>query len=428
MRPNPGLPPTMSSTLLPFLYQTRTLQRAIRGPLPAVVRALHATPLRNYPSDDDFVPFDFGPDQHGLAAARRRRDKDSTITQTEKHVFDQIFGGISKRRKQLGGGPILPDVNPRLEALWENEVPEEGKDEQEVNRERILSMYPPALRRAAELALGLQAPEVKPTVPESHVRSPTTDAEAELDAEMARRDAAAKEHQRKAQHAIAEFHNSEKARIRNLMKSCTTDTAVWQVLEENAFSMVERLGIGKPRPGPKRMEVKPAKRRGETTPGRSEAPPAGLSMERYGPLYSFYLWTGLRRLDRGFDKPSPLALNILPRIRELGMASYVLGVSTTFYNDLMSIYWYRLGDAASAMRLLKEMERAGLSPDGQTLKIVEAMTVAISGLTDENEPRNPFGEVLSTMQEYDSVVVGKLVARRKWVLESMEEGAGELPL
>ncbi|KAL2107239.1 hypothetical protein VUR80DRAFT_5527 [Thermomyces stellatus] len=403
----------MSSTLLPFLYQTRTLRRALRGPLPSLVRAVHATPPYYQPkkaSDDDSVPFDFGPDQHGLAASLRRRDKTSTITESEQRVFDEIFGAISKRRKQLGGGPILPDVEPPAFEGVADEVSAGGKSEQELKRERILSMYPPALRRAAEIALGLQEQEDK------EVSQTASEAEAELDEELARRDAAAKKQQREAKRAMVAFHNAEKARLQSLMQSCPTDTAVWEVLEEHVFSMVERLGINEP------------KRKGEKTPKRTEASQGSLSMERYGPLYSLHLLSGLRHLDRGFVTPSPLALNVLPRVLELGMASYVLGVSTRFYNELMSIYWYRHGDAASVMRLLREMERAGLSPDGQTLKIVEAVTVALDGLSGGSAERNPFGEVLSTMQEYDSVVLAKLAARRKWVLASIEERASELPL
>lgn len=418
----------MSSTLLPFLYQTRTLQRAVRGPLPALVRALHATPTYRHPrspprkpNDDDSVPFDFAPDQQGLDVSRRRRDKESTITETEKRVFDGIFGAIGKRRKQLGGGPIFPNIESRYEESWGHEPAEAEKEDEELNRERILSMYPAPLRRSAEIALGLQGQEDKQGLPEGHVPHAKTEAEAELDAEMARRDAAAEEHQRHAQRAIVQFHEAEKERVRGLMRSCKNDTAVWQVLEEHVFSMVANLGIGNPEPTPKR--------KGEKAPTRrNRAPPAGITMARYGPLYSLHLLSGLRVLDRSFETPSPLALNVLPRVLEMGMASYVLGVSTQFYNELMSIYWYRHGNTAAVLKLMRDMERAGLAPDGHTRKIIEAMTVAISGLTDDSEGRNPFGEVLSTMVEYDSMVLSNLESRRDWALAAIEERVSELPL
>ena len=218
--------------------------------------------------------------------------------------------------------------------------------------------------------------------------------------------------------ALLSLHREEKARIQSLMQSCTTDVALWKVLEDHVFSMVERLGIS----NRKAADPKP---RDKKTPKKKSPPPA-LSMERYGPLYSVHLLSALRHLDRGFATPSPLALNVLPRILELGMASYVLGVSTRFYNEVMSIYWYRYGDVESVMRLLKEMERAGLSGDGQTLRIVEAVMGTVEGLSAQ-EGRNAFADVLSSMQEFDSVVLGKLNRRKKWVLSSMHERADELP-
>lgn len=408
------------STLLPFLYQTRTLQRAIRGPLPQLVRALHATPTRQHPrkppssrgghgGGDESVPFEFGPDQGPLTATRGKKGPSSTITESEKRVFDEIFGSISQRQKQLGV-PLVPDLEPQPQALgWE---PEEGLEDQELNRERILAMYPPALRRAAEIALGLQAAEedgedfadgYQPAAPEAEDPEEVKRIDELMAAERA---------------ALLSLHREEKARIQSLMQSCTTDVALWKVLEDHVFSMVERLGIS----NRKAADPKP---RDKKTPKKKSPPPA-LSMERYGPLYSVHLLSALRHLDRGFATPSPLALNVLPRILELGMASYVLGVSTRFYNEVMSIYWYRYGDVESVMRLLKEMERAGLSGDGQTLRIVEAVMGTVEGLSAQ-EGRNAFADVLSSMQEFDSVVLGKLNRRKKWVLSSMHERADELP-
>lgn len=399
------------STLLPFLYQTRTLQRAIRSPL--LVRAFHATAPRQHPrkppssrGGDDSVPFEFAPDQGSLAATRAKRGP-STITESERRVFDEIFGSLSQRQKQLGV-PLVPDLEPQPRAFGQE--PEEGVGEQEMNRERILEMYPPALRRAAEIALGLQAEEDGEDFMDAHAGGIL--AETAEDAEEAKRI----EDLRAAERAsLFALHKEEKARIQTLMQSCTTDVALWQVLEDHVFSMVERLGISAHNT-PKRREKK-SKKKAQTT---------ALSMERYGPLYSVHLLSALRHLDRGFATPSPLALNVLPRILELGMASYVLGVSTRFYNEVMSIYWYRYGDVASVMRLLKEMERAGLSGDGQTLRIVEAAMGTIEGLSAE-EGRNAFADVLGSMQEFDSVVLGKLARRKKWVLSSMQERADELP-
>ena len=418
MSPNPGRLARNMSTLLPFLYQTRTLQRALQTPL-FHLRALHVSaayharrpPHKGGRSADDSVPFEFAPDQTAHATSRRRRNPESTITESEQRVFDEIFGAISQRRKQLGGGAIIPGAESQLHDGIPGEATELDKDGQELNREAILAMYPSALRQAAEIALGLQAEEDKDARVVSEGPDDAT-ALNETDAEILRKQEASKAAERAA---LLSLHKAEKARIQSVLQACTSDTAVWAVLEDQVFSMVERLGIGSPAPTAPKREAKAA----------AATKPEPLKMEQYGPLYSVHLLTALRHLDRGFATPSPLALNVLPRIMELGMASYVLGVSTRFYNELMSIFWHRHGDADAVMRLLKEMERAGLSPDGQTLKIVEAVTVAVEGLAGAE--RNPFADVLSSTQEFDSVVLAKLASRRRWVLASMEERADALP-
>jgi hypothetical protein len=90
----------------------------------------------------------------------------------------------------------------------------------------------------------------------------------------------------------------------------------------------------------------------------------------YGPLYPSYLLLGLRLLDRGFAKPSPLALALLPRIKSSGFTSHVLGASTQFYNELLRIYHYRQDDFRGMIDLLAEMENSALDVDDETLGIV----------------------------------------------------------
>ncbi|SPO05514.1 uncharacterized protein DNG_08201 [Cephalotrichum gorgonifer] len=407
----------MSSTLLPFLYQTRTLQRAIRPRTTLqLVRGLrvsaHRQVPRNSSKNDDSVPFEFAPDQGNIAATRTKRSSTSTITESEQRVFDEIFGDISKRRKQFGGPMPDAEISPSSREQFPDDLSPE--DVQELNRERILTMYPPALRRAAKIAMGLQedgGDKAEQQLAES--QSPaTTSPEPEI-TEKARKQEEAKAAKRAALKAL---HNEEKARVQALMQECTSDIALWQVLEGHVFSMVPRLGIGNAKTAALKNKAKKAQ----------PAPGAALSMDRYGPLYSVHLLSALRHLDRGFATPSRLALNVLPRILELGMASYVLGVSTRFYNELMSIYWYRYGDSESVMRLLKEMERSGLSGDGQTLKIVDAVAGTIEGLAETGK-NGAFAGVLSTMQEFDSVVLSRLTKRRKWVLDSMQEQSSNLP-
>ncbi|KAH7018154.1 uncharacterized protein B0I36DRAFT_335400 [Microdochium trichocladiopsis] len=102
-------------------------------------------------------------------------------------------------------------------------------------------------------------------------------------------------------------------------------------------------------------------------------PAERMSLYIYGPLYPAYLLLALRRLDSAFHLPSPLVFNLLPRIKELGLESYVLGISTPFYNELLDIYWRRRGDLQGMLGLLEEMRHCGLYFDEQTSSVLSSV-------------------------------------------------------
>ena len=106
------------------------------------------------------MPFEFGPDQGPLTATRGKKGPSSTITESEKRVFDEIFGSISQRQKQLGV-PLVPDLEPQPQALgWE---PEEGLEDQELNRERRSRWASRRRRRTGRtLPTGTSPPRPRP--------------------------------------------------------------------------------------------------------------------------------------------------------------------------------------------------------------------------------------------------------------------------
>jgi len=153
------------------------------------------------------------------------------------------------------------------------------------------------------------------------------------------------------------------------MLACRTDFQLWQAMEKDVFSMIKRLGVAEG------LEVKQNKS-GRRTKGKAASltePEPELDMGIYGPCYPSLLLFGTRLLDARFSISSSLALSVLPRIKDLGLASYVLGVGTPFYNTLMSIYWYRYGHVDRVLGLLEEMRHTGLYFDGETIAIVDSM-------------------------------------------------------
>ena len=57
-----------------------------------------------------------------------------------------------------------------------------------------------------------------------------------------------------------------------------------------------------------------------------------------------------------------LAFDVFPRIKELGLSSYVLGVSTPLFLKLADIHWKRYGDGVAAFDTLDEMKPLGIFP------------------------------------------------------------------
>lgn len=378
--------PTMS-TLLPFLYQTRTIQFSVSRTVRPALRSFHATSVRPR-RDESSVPFEWddnsphrGERDIGEEDVNSSSGGQSTITPTEERAFRKIFADIAKRSRHAQdqhGFPVSRSPIATKDSAFE--------------ADKVLRKYPPALRDSVRAALGL---------PELEKALPRVDMAARREAE----EAAAAE--------VLEQWEKQKAlrdeaadRIEQLLKECKTDDEVGAVMEREIFSMVKKLGIDEGKTTSRFALGEPAEEVQAEEGAAKEAGAAKLDIDSHGPLYSLHILQGLRALDQDFSRPSSLALKVLPRIRELGMASYVLGASTPFYNELAAITWRRHGDVRGVMSLLQEMLFAGLTPDLQTLRLVHEIEERLDAMSDGKE--GPFAKLLSTMPEHDFDVRSQL--------------------
>ncbi|KFH45616.1 hypothetical protein ACRE_034980 [Hapsidospora chrysogenum ATCC 11550] len=365
----------MSFTLTPFLYRTRTIQRAWKcGPAFCLARLAHSD-RGDRPPRDEAVPFDWGEAgppkglrpgayddlSHGSLIAGRK----ATLSPNEAQIFKRIFEEIAEgkmavpkhRRPQQKDTWLGTTGQPR--SLVEHARMSEFRD-------KYLERFPPSLRNAANKALGMF--ELQPS--ESALEE-MTEEDRELWAERVR---------------YRQLREDEKTRVETLMKECQTDFALWEVMEKEVFSIPVGLGlVPKPaaakRKGRKGEKARDKIKEGERIDGQtvtdqttaqltevSEAnaeaaakeESAKLVMDVHGALYSGYIIYGLQLFDAAFTRPSPLSFRILPRVKSLGLESYVLGVSTPFYVALAGLHWDRFGDAASALDVIQEMSSTGL--------------------------------------------------------------------
>lgn len=405
----------MSATLTPFLFQTRTLARFARArPVaPArLARSLHITPSCRRKGERDPIPFELPPELENPDTLGRAEPLDTgTITPVEKQAFDKIFQEISEKGRNLptvtpkrDSAADLAQAEPKylkglysggsfnVSAIMQDAAERQSQTNPSVSgldplsplestysaadREQALLQFPPSLRRAARTAYGMMESSRDTRIPMEgggrqedfgfqtdpveHVATPGNLAR-KVEVDASRREA--------------------RLTIKAMMEKSENDFELWDIVEKEVFTLVEKLGLAASEPPP---EPKKGKRRKKKTAAAEEGENAEavaamtaskrrLNMDTYGPIYPMLLLDALHMFEKKFSRPSPLAYNLLPRIKQLGLPSYVLGVSTSFYNKLLGVMWERFGDVSGVMSVLEEMRHAGLQFDEGTKSIVHRM-------------------------------------------------------
>ncbi|KAF3763910.1 hypothetical protein M406DRAFT_261262 [Cryphonectria parasitica EP155] len=418
----------MPTTLTPFLYQTGTLSRCARA---AVLRSSFHTTSRRRKYEDDIIPFELPPDLENPTKRQGRRQ--DTITPTERLTFENIFKEIA----QKGRKPKLPKSTPtksqdedsrdqttfNVNSIMEDAASRYSKAQPSIRglhplspldatysaaeREKALLRFPPTLRQAARMAFGMfETVETMPTVQLEGGRMQKLGSSTELDpvetvgagsGVRSTGDQLAKTLEIEAR------RGEERLRIKTRMDAAKDDFELWDALEHEVFPLVHRLGIKDSPPNPAFKPRKVRRSRKKELQGATHAP---LDMEVYGPIYPQLLLEGLEMLDTKFARPSPYVAHLLPRVKELGLVSYVLGVSTSFYNRLMKQLWNRYGDAQGVLNLLEEMRHAGLYFDEESKSVVHRIEMVYKS-ADEGA-KDFFAAKLMDMPEFEPILAGRL--------------------
>lgn len=305
-------------------------------------------------------------------------------------------------------------------------------------REKALLLFPPTLRKAARRAFGML--EAGDSGPQALVQ--TEGGGSETVAMPPQEPSAGA---RRSEEPLAKTVETEARRrharlkILKSMQACTTDFEVWKVMEKNVFPLVKQLGISDipenvaiPPPGVKARKgrMKREKELAEASKAAAQAAAAAvkagmnspsdrasLDMAIYGPMYPQLLIDGLNILGTKFPRPSPYMMHLLPRIKELGLVSYVLGVSTAFYNRLILIIWERYGDATTVMSLLEEMRHAGLRFDEDSLSVVSQIEAVYSQA--EAGQRGHFVQGLMGAPEFEPLLVQRLTHWTGYIIANL---------
>ncbi|KAI0969026.1 hypothetical protein F4678DRAFT_440685 [Xylaria arbuscula] len=400
-----------SFTLMPFLYQTRTLlcRPTTHRASTRLVRSLHATARR---PNETTIPFDYEIKPTNEDAATTAADEVAnrgTITPSERQIFERIFADIEAR----GLKPAVQDdeapppnstPNRSVRLIMQEAAYDAGQAVPATvvapgllagaarDRTKALLRFPPPLRGATDKVLNTIKNQALQAKRSHDANSQETD-----DVED---DWKAPAHTFPRTLELEAKRQPERTRIEGLITSAASDFELWDILEKEVFTMPARLGIAKDAAelGDAQASSKPKKRGRRPKIAADDSPKDSLYV--HGPLYPAYLLLALRRLDTAFSAPSPLVFSILPRIKDLGLESYILGVSTPFFNELLAIYWTRHGDLSGMLDLLEEMRHCGLYFDQQTTSILHQVDTAMSGLADVKS-RSGLGRALMLMPEYE---------------------------
>ncbi|QPG95446.1 hypothetical protein C2857_000693 [Epichloe festucae Fl1] len=410
----------MSSTLVPFLYQTRTLQRALRSRnVVQFARSAHVPPRRSKPrKQDNSIPFEWDHDTP-LDDVGNAADKQSTITPSEAEVFKGIFDDIAQgrmpsARKRPAPSGTTPHLHVSSVPSSKEQAPGMARSIVEQARvtefrDKILRRYPPSLRHAAQVALGLY--ELEP-------KSNNGAASKMMELDEAYR--ARREERTKYEGARTE----ERERVDALMEACDTDAALWRVMETEVFSLPARLGIaqgakrkGKTGKAGRTRQRKSATENNAPPPADTHAADEKRVMDVHGPLYPHFINRGLALFETALSRPSDYAFEILPRIKELGLPSYVLGVSSPFYSRLARMHWNRFGDASSALDVLQEMNSAGLYADEGVCELLMTMRDHLHGCAWGAQ--GPFVMGVMEAPPYDGTLTQRLEDMEKHAVRSM---------
>lgn len=382
------------SSLLPFLYQTRTLQLHRPREFPNGT-APQSRPHRQFSSTtckavyEDAIPFDKPPDFLAVEtddtnpALRylskiRQRPRDSTITNSEQAVFDRIFKDIataSNIPRKHPSDEIEPEDGAyfeNLDQIFENAISKNERPdlvEVRVPTEPNYRRHPLLLNIPGLESFGRDLPP-----PKDWGRPGKIGSESISD--------------------LSKAHEQHRTKVFGMLDAAETDVEVWRVLEKEVFILIhelntrisdsERAAKGlknkatkKDKPGLEARKVgRPLKEAIAATKAgegnTSKALPPTVLLSILTKEYPDYLIACCRLLRRCFPQ-SPYPFAILSQVKRLGPVSYVLGASANLYNETLYLLWTSKNDLHGMADLLQEMRNQGVESNDVTLTFLNGV-------------------------------------------------------
>lgn len=391
-----------NKTLLPFLYQTATIQQWKPAAQPVSRRSISRYG-RQEDSPADEIPFeskdDLPPALDDLESPRK-----TTITGSERAAFEKLYRKFNTRGNRKEEKDHEVEIDAIADEYWE---PDEDEKNPTASLDKI---FDEALKKSAAVSRErsrsgveqLQSRKQKQDLQSMavHVLKGTRPVEMETREARTR-----KREETSAQAAqLKKARMRERRRIDDLLSSAKTDHELWSTLEAEVFEQVRQLDLDSTAPKPN------TKKENRTRKGKTTPDPKILFSN-----YPHHLLTALTVLRTHFPA-SPFPLLILPKIKSLGRSSFALGATTALYTQLLRTAWLQQSSYPLLTSLLTEMHNAAIEFNIDTLllldQVIKEYDMARSGRLGREMQMvygmEQFGEGIREIRRWRAVVAERV--------------------
>ncbi|KAF2631642.1 hypothetical protein BU25DRAFT_385118 [Macroventuria anomochaeta] len=425
-----------NKTLLPFLYQTATIQQWKPAAQPIARRNISRYSRKDDPSAED-IPFEnkeeLPPALDDLEPARK-----TTITGSERAAFEKLYRKFNTRGSRQNEKDHEVEIDAIADEYWE---PDEEEEDPKASLDKI---FDDALKGKAKSAREWNRSGTEQLRSRKSKQDLQSMAEHVLKGtrplEMRARELRAKKKKDTSAQAakLNEARLRERNRIDALLTSAKTDRELWETLQREVFDQVRQLDLDSTAPKPKR----PA-RNAKSTSTTTTVDPKILFTN-----YPHHLLTALTTLRTHFPA-SPLPLSILPTIKSLGRSSYALGATTALYTTLLRTAWLQQSSYPLLTSLLTDMHNGAIEFSVDTLalldQVIREFDMARSGRLGREMQMvygmEQFGEGIREVRRWRQVVAERVgaddgrrekgtvpVPRRRRVVDDGEAVGDHVPL
>ncbi|KAF9696383.1 hypothetical protein EKO04_005476 [Ascochyta lentis] len=389
-----------NKTLLPFLYQTATIQQWKPAAQPIARRNISRYTRPDDAAAVEDIPFedkdDLPPALDELEPARK-----TTITGSERAAFEKLYRTFNARGSRQDEKDHKVEIDAIADEYWEPDDEDNTANLDRIFDEALKGNPKPAREwnRSSTEQLKSRKPKQDLQTMAQHILKGTRPVEMKR-AEMR----AVRKKDVSAQAAkLNEARTKERIRVDDLLKSAKSDRELWDVLHREVFDLIRQLDLD--------GTNKPAPRRSRNTKSTNTAMDPKILFANY----PHHLLTALTTL-RTYFPASPLPLSILPTMKSLGRSSYALGATTALYTQLLRTAWLQQSSYPLLISLLTDMHNGAIEFSIDTLHLLDQVIKEFDMVRSGRLGREmqmvygmeQFGEGIREVRRWRQIVAGRV--------------------